>query len=143
MAGVISDRVFQGRASRTCLFYMICCTVAVFLFWKIPHQTPLITSLILGMTGFFIYGPQALVGAIVSNLSTKKAAASAVGLTGLFGYGSTIISGWGIGYVSQHYGWDTTFKCMFFFAICATVCFALAWPAPRDTYGAKKMSPHI
>jgi len=137
-AGVISDRVFNGRASRTCLFYMLFCCLAVFMFWKVPHQTPTMASLILAMTGFFTYGPQALVGVIVSNLSTKKAAASAVGLTGLFGYASTVISGWGIGYVSDHYGWNTTFEFMFIFAICGTLFFAMAWTAPRDTYGIEK-----
>ena len=34
-----------------------------------------------------------LVGIIAANLATKRAAASAVGLTGLFGYASTLLSG--------------------------------------------------
>jgi sugar phosphate permease len=30
-------------------------------------------------------------------LATEKAAATAIGLTGLFGYLSTVVSGWGLG----------------------------------------------
>jgi len=134
LAGWISDKVFQGRAARTCVFYMMLCSLGVFLYWKVPSQTPAVASAILCMTGFFLYGPQALVGVIVANLGTKKAAASAVGLTGLFGYASTVLSGWGLGWLSEHRGWDVTFEWMFIFACIGTFLFALTWFAPRDTY---------
>ena len=48
---------------------------------------------ILMAAGFFIYGPQALVGIAAANIATKRAAATAGGFCGLFGYGSTIASG--------------------------------------------------
>lgn len=134
LGGVISDRLFGGRGSRTCIFYMIFCAVGVWLFWKLPNQTPMITTGILCMIGFFIYGPQALVGPIVSNLATKRAAASAVGLTGLFAYASTTVSGWGMGYVAEHYGWDVVFKMILVAVILGSALFVFAWTAPRDTY---------
>ena len=56
--------------------------------------------------GFCIYGPQALIGIAAANQATKKAAATANGLTGLFGYASTVVSGVGLGFVAQHYGWN-------------------------------------
>ena len=64
----------------------------------------------LGALGFFIYGPQALVAVIVVKLATKRAAATAVGLTSIFGYGSTVVSGWGLGeMVDRHKNWDLAF----------------------------------
>ena len=47
-----------------------------------------------------------------ANLATKRAAASAVGLVGLFGYLSTTLSGWGVGKLVDLYGWDAPFKGM-------------------------------
>lgn len=134
MAGWISDRWFDGKAARTCFLYMIMCCVAVYLYWKVPNQTPSTAAAILCMTGFFIYGPQALIGVIVANLSTKKAAATAVGLTGLFGYASSVVSGWGFGLLADKKGWDLAFEFMFIFALVGTGLFALTWFAPRDTY---------
>ena len=63
------------------------------------------------MAGFFVYGPQSLIGTAAANLATKRAAASAVGLTGLFGYLSTLLSGVGIGALVNRYGWDAGFLC--------------------------------
>ena len=45
---------------------------------------------ILCLAGFFIYGPQALVGIHAANLATKRAAATAIGLTGLFAYADAV-----------------------------------------------------
>ena len=47
-----------------------------------------------------------LVGVMVTDLATKRAAATAIGLTGLFGYASSVISGWGMGLTVDQYGWD-------------------------------------
>src|SRR5690606_12948781 len=80
-----------------CVFCMALTAVSVFVFWKIPATSLLLNTAVLCCAGFLIYGPQALVGISVANLATKRAAATAIGLTGLFGYASTILSGWGLG----------------------------------------------
>ena len=69
----------------------------------------LLNTALLAAAGFFIYGPQALAAVIVVKLATKRAAATAVGLTSIFGYASTVVTGWGLGTVAQHYGWDYVF----------------------------------
>ena len=60
------------------------------LFWFMPNQSPLTSATLLCMIGFFVYGPQSLIGAAAANMATKRAAAAAVGLTGFFGYLSTV-----------------------------------------------------
>ena len=62
-------------------------------------------------------------------IPSQRAAASAVGLTGIFGYASTVLSGWGVGYVADHYGWNGVFIAMIATALLGTVLFILAWPA--------------
>jgi sugar phosphate permease len=84
--------------------------------------------------GFFIYAPQALVGIAAANLATKKAAATAVGLTGVFGYASSILSGWGLGTLVQRYGWDRGFIGMIAAAGIGAFIFLLAWPAKAHSY---------
>ncbi len=133
--GWLTDRVFGGRGSRTCVFCMSLAAICLFLFWKLPTLPPLLATLLLGGAGFFIYGPQALVGITAANLATKHAAATAVGFTGLFGYLSAIVSGWGLGYLAQHYGWNVALGSMVGTAVIGTLLFLLAWPARGHGYG--------
>jgi OPA family glycerol-3-phosphate transporter-like MFS transporter/OPA family sugar phosphate sensor protein UhpC-like MFS transporter len=85
-------------------------------------------------TGFCIYGPQALVGIVAANQATKEAAAMANGFTGIMGYASTIVSGIGIAFIKEHFGWGTTLGAIACFAIVGMVLFLLAWNAGRDGY---------
>lgn len=133
--GWITDRVFGGRGSRTCVFCMSLAGLFLFLFWRIPSPPPALAAVLLGGAGFFIYGPQALVGITAANLATKHAAATAVGFTGLFGYLSTIVSGWGLGYLAQHYGWSLALGTLVATAAIGTGLFLLAWPASAHGYG--------
>ena len=52
------------------------------------------------MAGFFIYGPQALIGIASANHATKEASATANGLAGIFGYFGSFVSAIGIGIVA-------------------------------------------
>jgi len=92
------------------------------------------STVLLSSTGFFIYGPQCLVSVAAANLATKRAAATAVGLTSIFGYGSTILSGWGLGWLETHYGWDMVFKSLLVVAALGVLVFAVCWPAKAHGY---------
>lgn len=134
LGGWLTDRWFGGRAVRVCLIYMMLAGISVFLFWKIPGQSELGTAALLGAAGFFIYGPQCLLAVAAANLATRKAAATAIGLTSIFGYASTVLSGWGLGTLVQHYGWDIAFQGLIIVAAFGSVLFALAWPAKAHGY---------
>jgi phosphoglycerate transporter family protein len=132
--GWITDRLFGGRAARACLFYMALCTATLWAFWKLPNQTWLASAALLCLAGFFVYGPQSLIGAAAANLATKRAAAASVGLTGLFGYLSTIVSGWGVGKLVDHHGWDAGFLVFLICGAAGTLFFALCWGAKAHGY---------
>jgi sugar phosphate permease len=134
IGGWLTDRYFAGRAVRVCLIYMVLAGLAVFLFWKIPGQSEFATAGLLGAAGFFIYGPQCLLAVTAANLATKKAAATAIGLTSIFGYASTVLSGWGLGALVEHYGWDLAFKGLILVAALGSFTFALAWRAKAHGY---------
>jgi OPA family glycerol-3-phosphate transporter-like MFS transporter/OPA family sugar phosphate sensor protein UhpC-like MFS transporter len=132
--GWVTDRFLGGRAARACVVYMALAGVSVLLFWKIQTRSELLITGLLCSTGFFVYGPQCLLAIACANLATKRAAATAVGLTSIFGYASTTLSGWGLGFVVQHYGWNAGFAGLIGCAAIGTLLFICAWPAKADGY---------
>jgi OPA family glycerol-3-phosphate transporter-like MFS transporter/OPA family sugar phosphate sensor protein UhpC-like MFS transporter len=86
------------------------------------------------MAGFFIYGPQALIGIAAANHATKKAAATANGLVGIFGYLSTAVSGVGMGWLADKFGWNYVFIGVIVTAVIGVGVFLLMWGAKRDGY---------
>ncbi|MDR1680492.1 MAG: MFS transporter [Prevotellaceae bacterium] len=135
IAGWFTDRYMKSRAHRTCTFCMIGAAVCVSVFWLLPGGAPVWSLFaVLCATGFFIYGPQALIGIAAANQATKKAAATANGLTGIFGYVSTAVSGVGFGYVVQHYGWDVAYITIIAMALAGIGVSLLMWNAKADGY---------
>jgi OPA family glycerol-3-phosphate transporter-like MFS transporter/OPA family sugar phosphate sensor protein UhpC-like MFS transporter len=134
LCGWLTDRIFGGRGMRACFFYMAMAAVSILLFWKGGGQSKAWNTFYLCLAGFFIYGPQALVGIAAANLATKRAAATGSGLTGLFGYASTALSGWGLGRLVDLRGWDAGLMGILIAAIIGTALFALGWRAKADGY---------
>ncbi|MDQ3439658.1 MAG: MFS transporter, partial [Planctomycetota bacterium] len=54
---------------------------------------------------------------------------------GIFGYASSILSGWGLGTLVEHYGWDRGFVAMIAAAGIGAAIFFFAWPAKAHGYG--------
>lgn len=134
LCGWLTDRVFGGRGARACLFYMALAGLSLLIFWKLPPQSHGLSVVSLCCAGFFIYGPQALIGIIVANLATKRAAATAAGFTGIFGYASTLLSGWGLGKLVELHGWNAGFAGLLGAAAIGTLLFAAAWGAKAHGY---------
>ena len=134
-AGWITDKVFKGRGARTCAFCMLFTAFFSFGFWYLPSGAPIwqATLLLMG-AGFFIYGPQALIGIVAANQATKEAAAMANGFTGVMGYASTVVSGLGVAFIKTHYGWGATLCSFAAFAIIGMILFLFAWTSAADGY---------
>jgi OPA family glycerol-3-phosphate transporter-like MFS transporter/OPA family sugar phosphate sensor protein UhpC-like MFS transporter len=134
-AGWFTDKVFKGRGARTCVICMLFTAIFAFGFWYLPDGASSIWATLLLMgTGFFIYGPQALIGIVAANQATKEAAAMANGFTGIMGYASTVVSGLGIAFIKEHFGWGTMLGAIAGFAIIGMVLFMFAWGANADGY---------
>lgn len=141
-AGWITDRYLAGKAHRTSLFCMVGVAIFMTIFLYLPQNTPSWTTiLVLAMSGFFIYGPQALIGIAAANQATNRAAATANGLTGLFGYASGLVSGVGVGFMvdtlsksNPEKAWDYVFMMMIGMAVICIFVFALMWNAKADGY---------
>ena len=132
--GWLTDRFLGGRAVRACVVYMALAGVSLFAFWKLSLRSELLITALLGSAGFFVYGPQCLLAVTAGNLATKRAAATAIGLTSIFGYASTVLSGWGLGALVQYYGWNAAFEGLIIVTAIGTVLFIAAWPAKAHGY---------
>jgi len=134
-AGWFTDRVFKGRGIRTCVFCMLFAGLCALGFWYLPDGAPMwqATLLLMG-TGFFIYGPQALVGIVAAQQATNDAAAMANGFMGIMGYAATTVSGIGIALISTHFGWNAALLSIGAFALAGMALFMCAWSAKADGY---------
>lgn len=136
-AGIITDKLFKGRGQRTCVFCMLGVIVFVAAFCFFPQDTnPLILSVFLICAGFFIYGPQALIGVIASNQVTRRGASSANGIIGFVSYIAPIISGYVFGLIADNpaFGWEGVFKIMILVAALGLITMALLWRMKADAY---------
>lgn len=133
-AGWATDRIFKGKAHRMCLICMIGAVLFMSLFIFLTGIPTGVSIAILAMAGFFIYGPQALIGIASANQATKDASATANGLAGVFGYLGSFLSAIGVGYISDAYGWNMVFFLFIGVGILGAVTFVSMWAAPRDGY---------
>jgi hypothetical protein len=62
---------------------------------------------------------------------TKRAAGTAAGFTGIFGYASTVLSGWGLGALVDKHGWNAGFLGLVCASAIGTLLFAAAWGPGR------------
>lgn len=127
IAGFLSDKIFQGRRGPIGTICMVLLGLLLLLFWKLPIQSELLSIVILSLIGFFISGPQMLVGIAAADFSTRGAVGTANGLSGLFGYLGAAIAGVGVGWISDNYGWDGVFIFFSISALLGSSLFALTW----------------
>ncbi|MGL5604817.1 MAG: glycerol-3-phosphate transporter, partial [Plesiomonas sp.] len=107
VCGWMSDKVFKGNRGATGVFFMILVAIATTVYWLNPAGNPTVDMAALVAIGFLIYGPVMLIGLHALELAPKKAAGTAAGFTGLFGYlGGSVAANAVVGYTVDHFGWD-------------------------------------
>ena len=101
-------------------------TIATLVYWKNPAGNPTVDMIALVAIGFLIYGPVMLIGLYALELAPKKAAGTAAGFTGLFGYlGGTVAANAIVGYTVDAFGWDGGFMLMVASCVISIVLFIL------------------
>jgi OPA family glycerol-3-phosphate transporter-like MFS transporter len=126
LCGWMSDRVFGGRRAPAAILFMLATLICVVVYWLNPVGNPAIDTAMLIGIGFFIYGPVMLIGVHALDLAPKKAAGTAAGFTGLFGYvGGAVSASALIGVVVDTAGWDAVFLLIIGACIAAIVLLAL------------------
>jgi sugar phosphate permease len=112
---------------------MFALALALLMFWKMPADYELFTSIALILVGFFVYGPQVLAGVASADFASKKAIGTANGLVGAFGYIGSGLSGICVGVLSDLWGWGASFIFFIIAALLGSLFFYLTWNRqPKD-----------
>jgi OPA family glycerol-3-phosphate transporter-like MFS transporter len=136
LCGWVSDRYFRGRRAPATILFMAL-TLLGLIAYGLNQRGPLwIDIAALVANGFCVYGPIMIIGLHALDLVPKKAAGTAAGFTGFFGYvfGSAI-AGTGVGWIADHWGWPGVFGTMI-------VCCLLAISFSAMTLGHRSPSSH-
>ncbi len=131
-AGWFSDTIFRGRRGPVAVMSMVLLLFCLVGLWKIPAGHAWINAGLLIAIGFFVYGPQMLVGVAAADYVSNEAVATATGFTGLFGYLGSAVCSLATGIVADRYGWDGG---VIFFALASMAgifFFALTWNKRSD-----------
>jgi len=133
VVGWLSDKVFHGRRAPMAIICMIGVMVAVFLYWKSENMSAI--NIAIAFAGALIYGPVMLIGVAALDYVPKKAAGTAAGLTGLFGYvGGSVAASFIIGIIVDKFSWNGAF-----FLIIASCLLAIIFLIP--TWNLSKQKP--
>jgi glycerol-3-phosphate transporter len=126
-AGWASDRIFAGRRGPVSSLFMAALACLLLYFWKMPAGYVWVDSMAMIGVGFLVYGPQILAGVAAADFASKKAAGLANGLTGAFGYLGASVSGVGIGFIVDQWGWSGGFMFFIASALLGMFFFSLTW----------------
>lgn len=128
LAGYLSDKLFKGRRGPAGFVFMLGVLIAVLVYWFNPPGNTFVDMAALIAIGFLIYGPVMLIGLQALDYVPKKAAGTAAGLTGLFGYlGGSVAANALMGYLVDFAGWDAGFLLLTISCALATLLFAVTW----------------
>jgi OPA family glycerol-3-phosphate transporter-like MFS transporter len=133
LCGWISDRLFQGRRGIVGVLFMTLVAMAVAVYWLNPPGHPNVDLAALVAIGFLIYGPVMLIGLHALELVPKKAAGTAAGFTGMFGYlGGSLAANALVGYTVDWFGWDGGFILLLAGCGAAILCILPTLKQDRD-----------
>ncbi|MBN1282372.1 MAG: MFS transporter [Proteobacteria bacterium] len=125
--GWASDFFFKGRRGPLATVSMFLLAGSIALLWLIPNSSHILEAAVLIAAGVLVYGPQLLVPVAAADFASKKAAATATGLTGAFGYIGSALAGVGTGLIADRWGWNGGFIFFIIASILGGFCFMLTW----------------
>lgn len=130
-AGWFSDKIFSGRRGPINALFAFVVTLAVAGLWFTPYGSIALASAVMFAIGFFVFGPQMLIGVAAAELSHKKAAGTATGFIGWFAYFGAAAAGFPFGKITQDYGWEAFFLVLTVCALISTLFLIPLWNTRR------------
>ncbi len=140
VAGWLSDKIHSGRRGPMNVLFSAGMLGSILLLWIFPEVTAWLDSGFLFMIGFFLFGPQMLIGLAAAELSHKKAAGTASGFAGWFAYFGAAAAGYPLGKVADVFGWSGFFMIV---TICSSVTVLLFLPMWNAQAQKKTKAPSL
>ncbi|MDO9729294.1 MFS transporter family glucose-6-phosphate receptor UhpC [Glaesserella parasuis] len=109
VAGWGSDKLFASNRGPIALLFAIGIFFSIIAMWLMPKENFILQAGIFFSVGFFVFGPQMLIGMAAAECSHKKTPASATGFVGLFAYLGAAIAGYPLALVMESHHWSGFF----------------------------------
>lgn len=136
-AGVVSDRVFNGRRSVVILSMLFAMTLSCLFLWQVGPRSPLLFAIGLGAIGFMIYGPDSLLSAAGAiDVGRSGGAVAAAGIINGIGAAGSVLQEEVVGQLYHGASGDLgkVFGVLFAAAASSLICVSiLAWRAHRGS----------
>ncbi|MEG0037024.1 MAG: MFS transporter, partial [Victivallaceae bacterium] len=132
IAGRLSDKWSQGKRGPMNTLFSLGMVLSVLGFWLYSKENFYLDATFLFWIGFFLFGPQMLIGLAAAELSHKKAAGTASGFAGWFAYFGAAFAGYPLGKIADH-GWDGYFLTLTVCGLIAVLLFLPTWNAVSDS----------
>lgn len=129
-SGWLVDKVFKGRCTQVNLIFLFC---LIFSLWGMYHFTQAdspwwLVGLFLALVGFFVDGPQNLIGGVqASRLTVQESVSAACGFTGMFGYLGAFLSGVGAASIIAKWNWQGVFIACGISCLISMLFVAFTW----------------
>ncbi|WP_299018168.1 MFS transporter [uncultured Photobacterium sp.] len=105
VAGWGSDKLFGGNRGPMNLIFSIGIFLSVAALWLMPMTGFVLQAGCFFAIGFFVFGPQMLIGMAAAECSHKDSTGAATGFVGLFAYMGAALAGYPLALVMEHYQW--------------------------------------
>lgn len=138
VAGWLSDKISKGNRGPMNVLFSLGLLFAILGMWfSRSHNQWWVDGTLLFVIGFFLYGPQMMIGLAAAELSHKKAAGTASGFTGWFAYFGATFAGYPLGKVTDVWGWKGFFIALLACASIALLLFLPTWNATEKNTRSK------
>lgn len=132
-AGWVTDKIFVGKRLPCIMISSICLAFSLWLFWQFDWNNHLIDFILIGFIGFFVFGPQMLIGLAAAEYVDKKAACSANGFVGWWGYIGAAAAGYPLGLLID-YSWTWYFVILLVCSVLSCVALLPVVFTSRSSY---------
>ncbi|MCG3887403.1 MFS transporter [Photobacterium leiognathi] len=109
VAGWGSDKIFSGNRGPMILLFSTGIFLSVAALWLMPIASFALQAVCLFAIGFFVFGPQMLIGMAAAECSHKDSVGAATGFVGLFAYMGAALAGYPLAIITQHFHWTGFF----------------------------------
>ena len=140
-AGWMSDYLFSARRGPVNALFSLGIFSSVGLLWFLPGGLLWTDLTLFFFIGFFVFGPQMLIGVAAAELSHKKAVATATGFIGWIAYIGSALAGGPLGQVVDRWGWEGFFMTILVGSGVAVCMLVPLWSTRPKPVEEKKLKP--
>lgn len=130
LAGYASDKWAKGKRASVMIPALVLLVPVLFGMGLWQTSGAVMPVVLVSLSALLLIGPYSyLAGAISLDLGGKRGSATAAGLIDSAGYFGGLLSGYGIGSLAQHYGWNTVFMALGGVGLVTAIAAVVYWVA--------------